>query len=311
MKKVNFLFSATLLIFSSLLGDEPQIFLVFGGKTGWFGRKIVEIIKDSGHIPLCAESRIENREEIIKEIEAKKPDYIINAAGIIGKPNVDWHENNKEETIRINILGTLNLIDVAFLKNIHVTNFTTGCIYEYDEKHSLNSEVGFKEEEEPNFKGSFYSRSKVLLEKLVLEYPHVLNLRVKMPISLDMNPRGFISKILNYKKVINIPNSLCYIDELFPLVIRLALQRITGNFNLVNPGVLSHNEILDLYKEIVDPHFAYENFSLEEQAQILKCGRSNCRLDCSKIQQFFPEITPIREIVIAIFKNLAEKRTVN
>lgn len=58
------------------------------------------------------------------------------------------------------MIGTLNLCDVAFLRNIHVTNFATGCIYEYDESHPIESGVGFKEEDPPNFVDSFYSRTK-------------------------------------------------------------------------------------------------------------------------------------------------------
>ena len=48
-----------------------------------------------------------------------------------------------------------------------------------------------------------------------------------------------------------------------------------GIYNFCNPGAISHNEVLDLYKKHIDPSYVYTNFSLDEQAQILKAGRSN------------------------------------
>ena len=32
------------------------------------------------------------------------------AAGLTGRPNVDWCESNKQSTVRVNVMGTLNLI---------------------------------------------------------------------------------------------------------------------------------------------------------------------------------------------------------
>ena len=48
-----------------------------------------------------------------------------------------------------------------------------------------------------------------------------------------------------------------------------------GIYNFCNPGAISHNEVLDLYKKHIDPNYVYHNFSLDEQALILKAGRSN------------------------------------
>ena len=34
----------------------------------------------------------------------------------------------------------------------------------------------------------------------------------------------------------------------------------TGTYNLTNPGYICHNDILDMYTEIVDKDFKYKNF---------------------------------------------------
>jgi dTDP-4-dehydrorhamnose reductase len=40
-------------------------------------------------------------------LDEVKPDVVINAAGKTGKPNVDWCEDHKEETLRSNDTGPL------------------------------------------------------------------------------------------------------------------------------------------------------------------------------------------------------------
>lgn len=282
---------------------SAKTFLVFGGKTGWIGQQIVQIIEEKGHIAIGAESRLENREEIEKEIAQVKPDYIINSAGVTGRPNVDWCEDNKQTTIRANIIGALNLADAAYLHNIHMTNFGTGCIYQYDEAHPIGFS-GFTEQDEPNFDGSFYSKTKIMLDKLLQSYPNVLNLRLRMPISADLNPRNFITKISRYQKVINIPNSMSVLDDLLPRSVDMALMGLTGNYNFTNPGAISHNEVLALYKQYIDPNFTWKNFTIEEQNRILKAPRSNNQLDVTKLLSVFPDLLPIKESMVHVFEKM-------
>ena len=53
-------------------------------------------------------------------------------------------------------------------------------------------------------------------------------------------------------------------------MIDLICENYIGTINLVNPGVIYHNEILTMYKEIVEPNFTWKNFTIEEQDEILK-----------------------------------------
>ena len=96
-----------------------------------------------------------------------------------------------------------------------------------------------------------------------------------MPITNEDSPRNFITKITTYEKICSIPNSMTVLPELLPLVIDMMTQETTGTINLTNPGLISHNEILEMYKEIVDSDFTWKNFTLEEQSKILASERSN------------------------------------
>lgn len=297
-----------LLFIISLYGETSPRFLVFGGKTGWIGQKIIGILQQQGFEAIASQSRIENREEVERELTLVNPHCVINAAGVTGKPNIDWCEDHKVETLRSNIIGALNLADLTYSKNIHMINIGTGCIYEYDVNHALGSGIGFKENDIPNFTGSFYSHTKGMLDRLMQNYTNVLNLRIRMPISSDLHPRNFITKITTYKKVINIPNSMSVLDDLLPLISQMHMRGLTGNLNFVNPGVISHNEILDFYKKYLNPEFHYENFTIEEQNQILKAKRSNNELDTCQLLKEFPTVPNIKSSVESIFIKMSPKK---
>ena len=58
---------------------------------------------------------------------------------------------------------------------------------------------------------------------------------------------------------------------------------LTGIMNYTNPGAISHNEILELYRCYVDPEFKWANFSVEEQAKVIVAPRSNNLLDTARV----------------------------
>ena len=132
------------------------------------------------------------------------------------------------------------------------------------------------EEDTPNFAGSFYVKTRVLLEPLATQFPNLLYLRVRFPISDDMHARSVLSKLIGYEKVVNVPNSFTVLDDLLPLVPAMMEKGLTGLLNLVNPGVISHNELLQYYKDYIDPEFTWKNFTVEEQARVRSLGCIRC-----------------------------------
>lgn len=137
------------------------------------------------------------------------------------------------------------------------------------------------------------------VEDLLKDYDNVCTLRVRMPISSDLsNPRNFITKISRYNKVVNIPNSMTVLDELLPISIEMAKRNLKGIWNFTNPGVISHNEILELYRDYIDPQFKWKNFDLEEQAKVIVAPRSNNEMDASKLKKEFPDLLSIKDSVI-------------
>jgi len=297
----------------------PDVYLILGGKTGWIGGKVIKLLEEQKKKFYVAESRTQNRESLIAEIDkinASDPEnpitHVINAAGVTGRPNVDWCEDHKVETIRTNVIGCLNVADICEERKLHHLLYATGCIFEYDDKHVVGG-IGFLEEDKPNFHGSFYSHTKALVEDLLSVYTTTCTLRVRMPISDDLSARNFVTKIVKYDKVVNIPNSMTVLTDLLPISLIMAERKLTGVYNFCNPGAISHNEVLDLYTKYVDPSYTYTNFSVEEQAKILKAGRSNNTLDHIKLCSALPDVTipeihaSMEQVMIRMKANLEQE----
>ncbi|KAB2019181.1 hypothetical protein ES319_D08G280300v1 [Gossypium barbadense] len=263
-------------------------FLIYG-RTGWIGGILDQLCKKQC-IPFeYGRGRLKNRASLMADIQNIKPTHVFNirvrgvtfnAAGVTSRPNIDWCESHRTKTIRTNVVGTLTLVDVCRQHELLMMNFATGCIFEYNAAHPQGSGIGFKEEGKPNFIGSFYSKTKAMVEELLREYDNVCTLKVRMPISSDLNsPRNFITKISCYNKVVNIPNGMTILDELLPMSIEMAKRNLRGIWNFTNPGV-------------------WINFTLEEQAKVIVAPRSNNKMDASMLKKEFPELLPIKESLI-------------
>ncbi|KAL6286910.1 hypothetical protein ACE6H2_011300 [Prunus campanulata] len=162
--------------------QKPSLKFLIYGKTGWIGGLLGKICEKQGIPYEYGRGRLQERSQLLADIQSVKPTHVFNAAGVTGRPNVDWCESHKPETIRTNVVGTLTLADVCRDHILLMINYASGCIFEYDAAHLSRSGIGFKEEDTPNFTGSFYSKTKAMVEELLKEYDNVCTLRVRMPI---------------------------------------------------------------------------------------------------------------------------------
>jgi len=280
--------------------------LIYGAE-GWIGNQVVELLKPIHEVVkgnVRAEDYKELEEEIIKVNPTHVMSFIGRTHGKIGDKEyttIDYLEQKGKirENVRDNLYSPLVLAIICSTLDIHFTYMGTGCIFEYDETHPFGKpENGFTEEDTPNFFGSGYSVVKGYTDKLMhLFEDKVLNVRIRMPITSDYNSRNFITKKINYEKICSVPNSMTFLPELLPLMIDMADKKITGTINLTNPGLISHNEILEMYKEIVDNNFTWKNFTIEEQNEILAAGRSNNYLDTSRLEKLYPQVKNIKDAV--------------
>ena len=281
--------------------------LVYGSR-GWIGKQFIEILKAKGVEYVEGIARVDNDIELFEELYKREPTNVISfigrTHGKIGDKvysTIDYLEQEGKivENIRDNLYSPIILAHLCKELNIHYTYLGTGCIFKFDENHPFGKEEkGFHEYSLPNFFGSSYSIVKGFTDRMMRLYQsNVLNLRIRMPITGEENPRNFITKITTYEKICSIPNSMTVLPELLPLIIDMMRCRTTGTMNFTNPGLISHNEILEMYRELVDSNFKWENFSQEEQRKILASDRSNNFLETTRLESLFPSVLPIKESV--------------
>jgi len=296
-------------------------FLIFGA-NGWIGNQVCNYLSSQGIPFIKAVARANDTESIIEQHFSFNP-QITHIMSFIGRTHgtyegqkittIDYLEKPGKlvDNVNDNLYSPLNLALLCKERGLHFTYLGTGCIFEYDEEHPFGQEVnGFTEQSRPNFFGSGYSVVKGFTDQLMnnpIFKETVLNLRIRMPITDEVNERNFITKITTYQKVCSIPNSMTVLNDMIPVMVRLVQKNICGPVNLTNPGLISHNEMLEMYKELVDPNFTWTNFSVEEQNQILASKRSNNFLDTKVLETLEPNVKPIKESVRDILIQMKNK----
>ena len=295
------------------------------GHRGWIGQQFVDLLeKEQTKIGLLTyhlgQERVENVPALQKELDTVQPTHVISfigrTHGTIGDKKfstIDYLEQpgKLKENVRDNLFSPLSLALACKSRGIHYTYLGTGCIFTYKTPPLSDADKessGFLENDLPNFFGSGYSCVKGFTDMLMHQLEDsVLNLRIRMPIIGEDNPRNFITKITNYEKICSIPNSMTVLPELLPFIINFMRKGIKGTINLTNPGTISHDEILEMYKEYVDPNFTWQNFSIEEQNKILASERSNNLLDTTLLQHLEPSIKHIKESVRELLQKWTKK----
>jgi dTDP-4-dehydrorhamnose reductase len=264
------------------------------GHKGWIGQKVLNILKSLNIDYLTTDLRGED--DNLKEFILNS--NITHIYCCLGRTHgtlndkvyttIDYLENKEtlHQNINDNLYTPLSLAMFSDKHNIHFTHIGTGCIFS-------DEEYKFTENDKPNFFGSNYSIVKGFTDMLI-KNTNALILRIRMPISSDKSVRNFITKIITYEKICSIANSMSVLDELLPLSIEMMKNNEKGCFNFTNPGIISHNEILEMYKENVDNSFTWKNMTIEEQNKLLLSKRSNNHLDTSKLE-FKYEVSNIKD----------------
>ena len=137
-------------------------FLVYG-QTGWIGGLLGQLCEKQGIPYQYGRGRLQNIEQLHLDIISFRPSHVFNAAGITGRPNVDWCKSHKLETILSNVVGTLNLAGVCKDHGLLLVNLASRSIFYYDGIHPEGSGIGYKEEDKPNYIGSFFSKTKAMV----------------------------------------------------------------------------------------------------------------------------------------------------
>jgi len=263
------------------VSDNKNTKIYILGASGFLGSSCYKYFQSRGYRIIDTRVDVSDLSSLRTAFKSTRPDVVLNLTGPPANPTIDWCEDNKEETVKMIVCGPINFTLASIEAGAYPIQLTSGCVYNGGIEHQ------FTENDEPNFFGSFYSRMRIVGQKALGELP-VFQARIRMPISEIAHPRNLINKIVSYKKVVSVANSVTLIEDLWPAMEKIISLKPVGILNMTNEGYITHKQILEAYKKTVDPTHVYEPITMEQlegPGGITKAKRSNCVLSVEKAKK--------------------------
>jgi dTDP-4-dehydrorhamnose reductase len=285
------------------------------GASGYIGQAFEDALKKQSQ-PFLSVSRSRAdycRFDVLVDLLAKtRCNFLINAAGFTGKPNVDACEAARADTLRGNTLLPVTIAHACATLTVPWGHVSSGCIYSGAKisedghvrvvkdltvpavRHLCESDPkairGFTETDTPNFSFreppcSFYSGTKALAEEAILGIGQCYIWRMRIPFDEQDNPRNYLTKIQSYPKVYDNVNSLSHRGDFARACLELWERRAPfGIYNLTNPGYVTTRQVTRMLERSVAPGRQFEFWANDQEFYRLaaKTPRSNCILDVSK-----------------------------
>ncbi len=267
---------------------------------GYLGTRCAETWKDEA---ILSDKVVESVEDVEKLIDEHQPDAVLNAAGVVGKPNVDWCETHQAETIEGNTILQITIVRECANKNIYLLHMGTGCIF-YGPKPDGTP---WDEDDFAN-PSAVYTRAKYAADLVLSTMDNIGIARIRMPLDSRPHRANFIDKISSFAKVISVDNSLTVVEDMIDVFYQLLEKRASGIFHVTNPGSVNHKEILTWYEQYVDPSHSNEWI---EEGDLLKLGltnkkRSNNIMTSKNLPKLGIHMRPAKEAVEDAVKKYAE-----
>jgi dTDP-4-dehydrorhamnose reductase len=265
-----------------------MIFLL--GGSGYVGSAYQALLERKG-LPFRNLRRADfdytDRAALTELLRREKPEFLINAAGYTGKPNVDACELHKADCLFGNAVLPGIVAEACADAGVPWGHVSSGCIY----SGARADGQGFREDDPPNFTFrsppcSFYSGTKALGEEVLAGAPGVFIWRLRIPFNQADNPRNYLTKLLRYTTLLEATNSISQLEEFCAATFACWEKRVPfGTYNITNPGHVTTHEVVDLIRKTGVSTKDFQFFKDESQFMSLaaKTPRSNCVMDSAKL----------------------------
>ncbi|MFH0857477.1 MAG: sugar nucleotide-binding protein [Candidatus Magasanikbacteria bacterium] len=272
--------------------------------NGYLGNRCKEVWGDEA---IISGAFIHTKEDVLKVLDEVNPDVVLNAAGITGKPNVDWCETHPMETMLGNTLLPILVAEACQERGKYLLHMGTGCIFYGDSHHE---DKMWRENDMGNPKEVVYTRTKWAADLVLSTLPNVGIARIRMPIDSRSCPSNLIDKLVKYEKVVDVENSVTIVEDMIDVFHKLLEKKAEGIFHVVNRGVMRHKDLIDLYKELVDPNHTNEWLTAQ---QLVDLGlatktRSNNILASENLEKLGIQMPEIHESLRRTMEKYAQSK---
>ena len=236
-----------------------------------------------------------------------QPEFLINAAGYTGKPNVDACELHRTECLFGNGVFPGIVAQACTDAGIPWGHVSSGCIY----TGSRPDGTGFSETDTPNFtfrtnNCSFYSGTKALGEEVLAGTPNVYTWRLRIPFNEVENPRNYLTKLMRYTTLLAAENSISQLEEFVAATFACWEKRVPfGTYNVTNPGHVTTHEVVDLILKsgVCPKNYVFFKDETDFMHTAAKTPRSNCVMTSAKLASVGIVMTEVHEAVARDLKN--------
>jgi len=236
-----------------------------------------------------------------------RPEFVVNAAGYTGKPNVDACELHRADCLDGNAVLPGRIAQACTAAGIPWGHVSSGCIY----SGARPDGTGFREDDVPNFSFrtnhcSFYSGTKALGEEVLAGTPSVYLWRLRIPFNEVDSPRNYLTKLMRYDSLLEAANSISQLDEFVAGTFACWEKRVPfGTYNVTNPGHVTTREVVDLIRKsgVCTKQFKFFANEDEFMHKAAKTPRSNCVMDSSKLASVGIHLTEVHEAVTSALRN--------
>jgi dTDP-4-dehydrorhamnose reductase len=238
---------------------------------------------------------------LVAALRADKPEFVINAAGYTGKPNVDACEVNQAACLEGNSVLPGRIALACAELRIPWGHVSSGCIY----TGCRSDGTGFSETDKPNFtfrqnNCSFYSGTKALGEEVLKDVDNVYIWRLRIPFDYRDGPRNYLSKLMRYDNLLEATNSISQLQEFVSAAFDCWQKRVPfGVYNVTNPGYVTTRGVVDqiLASGVVKKEFKFFKDENEFMRNAAKVPRSNCILNSDKLRSVGINLTEVHEAI--------------
>ena len=271
------------------------------GGSGYVGQAYQALLTNKG-LPFRNLRRADvdytNKDVLVRALRADRPEFLINAAGYTGKPNVDACELHKADCLFGNAVLPGTIADACAEAGVPWGHVSSGCIY----TGSRPDGTGFREEDTPNFtfrtnNCSFYSGTKALGEEVLAGKPACYIWRLRIPFDHVDSPRNYLTKLMRYAKLLEAANSISQLHEFVGATFACWEKRVPfGTYNVTNPGHVTTREVVSLIEKSGVHPKKYEFFTDETEFMKIaaKTPRSNCVMTSEKLAKVGIQMTDVR-----------------
>lgn len=240
-------------------------------------------------------------------LKQHQPEFLVNAAGYTGRPNVDACEADKANCLFGNAVLPGKIAEACAATGTPWGHVSSGCIY----TGCRADGKGFTEEDAPNFcfrqpPCSFYSGTKALGEEVLAGAPDCYIWRLRIPFNEVDGARNYLSKLMRYARLLEATNSITQLDEFARATFACWEKHVPyGIYNVTNPGVVTTRMVAARIEAhgLADHTFSFFSDEREFMQKAAIAPRSNCVLDSSKLEAAGIHMTPVEEAIDTALRN--------